>query len=210
MKMRALMLVSVLVVGAAAQARGRDSLSDSLQGARPEQRDQASQSGGEGDDRDAGGDRFNGGEGDRYRAVATERWRGGRDSDDGRWRGDRDNDDGRWRGDRDSDDGRWRGDRDNDDGRWRGGADRRHGDWHYDRRGRAFFDRPGFYLGLTAGAFAFDDFGHRPRYDDGRSAAARCREVWRTDYDRFGRAYAVRTTECWDRGARAWCPTREW
>ena len=188
MKIRALMLVSVLVVGAAAQARGRDSLSDSLQGARPEQRDQASQSGGEGDDRDAGGDRFNGGEGDRYRAVATERWRGGRDSDDGRWRGDRDN----------------------DDGRWRGGADRRHGDWHYDRRGRAFFDRPGFYLGLTAGAFAFDDFGHRPRYDDGRSAAARCREVWRTDYDRFGRAYAVPTTECWDRRARAWCPTREW
>ena len=208
MRFKALMLMSVLLAATAAQARDGD-------------RDPA----GDGGQRWDGREQVLGARSDRGREEDGAGFADVRRGDDGRDRGDHE------RG-RDSDRGR-------DDWQGRGYGHHEHGRgaWHSDRRGRRFFDPPGFYLGLATGGLLFNDgFGRRDYRNDGYRGdgygysgdgfsddgysgygysgdgygSDRCRVVHHTRYDRFGRGYVVRETQCWDSRTRAWCPTREW
>jgi hypothetical protein len=139
------------------------------------------------DDRDRGRDR----DGDRDR---------GRDHD--RDRDDRRHDrDGRQHVRDDDHRDRWR-DHDRHDRR----HDRRHErydryDRRYDRRHDRRHDNDRYSFGLFLGSpwlgdpYYYDDY---PRYRDD------CRIVYRTRYDRWGRAYRERVRECYDRRRGYW------
>ena len=119
---------------------------------------------------------------------------------------DRDRDDRRH--DRDRDGRQHARDDDRHRDRWRD-DDRRH-DYRHDRRDDRRHDRRhdrrydndrysfGLYLGSPwlGAPYYHDDY---PRYRDD------CRIVYRTRYDRWGRAYRERVRECYDRGrGRYW------
>ena len=207
MKVHALMLVGLLTAAAAAEARDRGpgfgtrwGGTDLTVGAdRDSDRGVDVRHGHDGHNEGEHGrnnssdDRRDDRRDDRQHFDRNDRWLGER-FDDRRHRDDR------WDRWRDHDD-HWRHDDWDRRGRW----DRDRGRWNYDRFGRGFFDRPGFYLGLSTGALLFDGFDYGRGYREGR-----CRDVYVTRYDRYGRPYEVRATECWDAGSRRWCPTREW
>ena len=189
-----MVLAGLVLAGANAQARDGDDLRNGAWGARVSDRGQDADRGQDGDDHDGRG---------------AQEVRHGHNNDNHNFRGsDRDDDDDHWSGDRGGRDRHeWREHRDHD--RWHNDWNRGRGDWHYDRHGRRFFDPPGFYLGLATGALFFDGYDNRRNRDDDYGNN-NCRDVYVTRYDRYGRAYSVRTTQCWDLGTQRWCPTREW
>ncbi len=136
---------------------------------------------GRGRDGDRGGNHDRGGDRDHDRP---------RDRDDDRRHG-REHDRDRYR-----DHDRWR-DRD----RWRDYG--RHHDHRHDRRHDRRHDNDRYSFGLFLGSpwlgspDYYDDY---PRYRDD------CRIVYRTRYDRWGRAYRERVRECYDRGRGYWAP----